>query len=251
MKVTIITVSYNSVASIADTIRSVLSQTYKQIEYIIVDGNSTDGTMQIVKLFEADFCGRLRYSSEPDKGIYDAMNKGLRMATGDVVGFLNSDDYFTTNDVISQLVAAFSRDDIDAVYGDVHFIHVHKPEKTVRYYSSKRFSPFWLRFGFMPAHPSFYLKRKVYEQVGGYSLDYKIGADFEMMVRLFHLHHISYRYLPIDCVTMRLGGASTRGYVSHKTLLVEDVKACREHGLYTNVLLVASKFLYKVLEFRW
>ncbi len=251
MKVTIITVSYNSVASIADTILSVLNQTYKQIEYIIVDGKSTDGTMQVVKQFEIAFRGRLHYCSEPDRGIYDAMNKGLGMATGDVVGFLNSDDYFTSKDVVSRLVAAFSSDDIDAVYGDVHFIHADKPEKTVRYYSSKHFSPFWLRFGFMPAHPSFYLKRKVYERVGGYCLDYKIGADFEMMVRLFHLHHISYRYLSIDCVTMRLGGASTKGYASHKTLLVEDVRACREHGLYTNVWLVALKFLYKLLEFRW
>lgn len=250
MKVTIITVSYNSVASIADTIRSVLSQTYKQIEYIIVDGNSTDGTMQIVKQFEADFCGRLRYSSEPDKGIYDAMNKGLRMATGDVVGFLNSDDYFTSNDVISRLVAAFSRDDIDAVYGDVHFIHAHKPEKTVRYYSSKRFSPFWLRFGFMPAHPSFYLKRKVYEQVGGYSLDYKIGADFEMMVRLFVVNKINGVYLPLDFVTMRLGGVSTKNIKSRMILIREDVKACRDNGGYTNVLMICTKFLYKILGLR-
>ncbi len=251
MKVSIITAAYNSVASIEDTIKSVLAQTYADIEYIVVDGNSNDGTLEVVRRYEPRFDGRIKWISETDKGIYDAMNKGIQMATGEIVGILNSDDYFTTHDVIERMVKVFSDDSsIDAIYGDVHFIHDGQPEKCVRYYSSRHFHPRWLRFGFMPAHPSFYCRREVYEKAGLYKTDYAIGSDYEMMVRLFLVHHIRARYIPMDFVTMRTGGASTKNIHSRMALIRDDVRGCRENGIYTNSLMVSLKFFYKIFEFK-
>ncbi len=249
MKVSIVTATYNSARTISDTIKSVLGQTFQDIEYIVIDGNSTDMTVSVIKQYEPLFESRLKWLSEKDGGIYDAMNKGIRIATGDVVGILNSDDYFTSNDVIERMVAAFS-DGVDAVYGDVHFIHDGELDKVVRYYSSKPFRPFWLRFGFMPAHPSFYCKREVFEKAGLYKTDYLIGSDYEMMVRLFMVHKINAKYLPLDFVTMRIGGASTAGVRSRLQLIKDDVRGCRENGIYTNPLMISMKFLYKVFEFR-
>ncbi len=250
IKVSIITVAYNSAATIAETIASVLAQSYKNIEYIIVDGQSADGTIDILRQYEPKFSGRLRWLSEKDNGIYDAMNKGITMATGDVVGILNSDDYFTSTNVIEKMAKAFEDENIDATYGDIHFIRDGQPGKCIRYYSSKRFSPTWLRFGFMPAHPSFYARREVLEKIGPYKTDYKIGSDYEMMVRLFYVHRIRARYLPIDFVTMRTGGLSTRNIRSKLQLIKDDVRACRENGIYTNAAMISLKFLYKIFEFK-
>lgn len=250
MKISIITASYNSVKTLADTMESVLSQTYIDWEYIIVDGGSKDGTVDLIKKYEPRFGDKLKWTSEPDHGIYDAMNKGISRATGDVVGILNSDDYYTSEDVLSVIASALSYNRLDAVYGDIHFIHDGKPNKVVRYYSSRHFRPFWLRFGFMPAHPSFYVRRSVYEKAGLYNTAYKIGSDFEMMVRLFRKQHIRYQYLAKDFVTMRTGGMSTKSLKSRRMLLAEDVRACRSNGIYTNKFIVALKYLYKVLEYR-
>lgn len=250
MKVSIVTVTYNSAQTLVDAMKSVLEQTYHDIEYIIVDGASTDSTIDIIRQYELQFKNRLKWISEKDDGIYDAMNKGIQLATGDVVGILNSDDYFTSSDVIARMITAF-RDGVDAVYGDVHFIHDGEPNKCIRYYSSKHFRPFWLRFGFMPAHPSFYCRRGVYERAGYYKTDYAIGSDYEMMVRLFKVHHINARYIPMDFVTMRTGGASTRNVQSRLVLLKDDVRGCRENGVYTNIPMICMKFLYKIFEFRF
>ena len=251
MKVSVITVTYNSVNTIADTIQSVLRQTYKDIEYLIIDGGSVDGTQNIIKKFESKFQGRLKWISEKDGGIYDAMNKGIRMATGDIVGILNSDDYYTSDDVVANFVPAFFDTDIDAIYGDIHFVHKGFPDKIVRYYSSRLFSPFWLRFGFMPAHPSFYVRRELYSRYGYYRTDYKIGSDFEMMVRLFDKHEIRGKYISKDFVTMRTGGASTKNIHSRLTLIKEDIRACRENEVYTNTLMICTKFLYKIFGFKF
>lgn len=250
MKISIITATYNSAQTLGHTIESVIRQTYPDIEYIIVDGASTDDTQQIVKRYEPQLRGKMKWLSEKDHGIYDAMNKGIQMATGDIVGILNSDDYFTSDDIIEQMASAFHDESIDAVYGDIHFIRNGQPDKCIRYYSSKRFSPVWLRFGFMPAHPSFYCRRKIFKKAGLYKTDYQIGSDYEMMVRLFMKHHIKARYLPIDFVTMRTGGASTRNVRSRLQLIKDDVRGCRENGIYTNALMVSVKFLYKVFEFK-
>lgn len=250
MKISIITASYNSGKTIRHTVESVLRQTYPDFEYIVVDGGSTDNSIDIVKEYQVAFKGRLKWISEKDKGIYDAMNKGIRMATGDVVGILNSDDFYTDENVLQTVADNFMNHSVDAVYGDIHFVREGNLDKCVRYYSSKLFSPFWLRFGFMPAHPSFYCKREVFEKAGLYSLDYKIGADYEMMVRLFRKFGISSRYISKDFVTMRTGGASNHHFSNRLTLIREDVKACRDNGIYTNSFLVSLKFLYKIFEFR-
>ena len=249
--ISIITATFNSAKTLKDTIQSVLRQTNKDFEYLIIDGGSTDETIDIVKSYESEFSGRLKWVSEKDQGIYDAMNKGIKMASGDVVGILNSDDYFTSDDILQTVDNAFKSHEIDAIYGDIHFIRDGNPQKCIRYYSSRMFTPFWLRFGFMPAHPSFYCKREVFEKAGLYSLDYKIGADYEMMVRLFKKYRIMSQYINKDFVTMRTGGASNNNVRSRITLINEDVKACKENGVYTNCLFVMLKFMYKIFEFRF
>lgn len=248
--ISIITATFNSAKTLKDTIQSVLRQTNKDFEYLIIDGGSTDETIDIVKSYESEFSGRLKWVSEKDQGIYDAMNKGIMMASGDVVGILNSDDYFTSDDILQTVDNAFKSHEIDAIYGDIHFIRDGNPQKCVRYYSSRMFRPFWLRFGFMPAHPSFYCKREIFDKARLYSLDYKIGADYEMMVRLFKRHKIKSLYVNKDFVTMRTGGASNNNVRSRLTLIEEDVKACRVNGIYTNRFFIMLKFLYKIFEFR-
>lgn len=251
MKISIITATFNSEKTLQDTLDSVLRQDYRNIEHIIIDGGSTDSTVDIIRVYASKTTSHsVKWVSEKDRGIYDAMNKGIAMATGDVIGILNSDDYFTSYDVVSKLAKPFEDETLDAVYGDIHFIHDGEPDKVTRYYSSKIFSPFWVRFGFMPAHPSLYVRKEIYDKVGLYKLDYKIGADFEMVVRMFHVHKIKAHYINMDFVTMRNGGASTSGVQSHKLLLQEDARACRENGLYSNQFLISLKYLYKVFEFR-
>ena len=247
-KISIITICFNCASDLERTIKSVLAQTYRKIEYIIVDGGSTDHTPQILEKYKD--CIEC-IISESDDGIYDALNKGINMATGDYVGLLNSDDFFTADDVIERFVNNFEDPAIDAVYGDIHFIHPGEPNKCVRYYSSKRFHPRWLRFGFMPAHPSFYARKNVLEKAGPYKTDYKIGSDYEMMVRLFRKQQIHAKYLPIDFVTMRTGGLSTRSVQSRIQLIRDDIRACRENGVYTNALFISLKFLYKIFEFKF
>ena len=252
MTILLITATYNSGKTVEDTLRSVLAQTYKEIDYWVVDGGSKDDTMDIVRKYEPLFGGRLHWISEPDRGIYDAMNKGISHSTGDVVGILNSDDHFTSNDVLERVAAEMQADNtLDAVYGDIHFIKDGAPDRIVRYYSSKPFRPFWLRFGFMPAHPSFYARREVFEKHGLYSLDYKIAADYDMMVRLFLKHRIKAKYMPMDFVTMLMGGLSTKGVRSRVVLVSEDVKACLTYGFYTNRFMISLKFLYKIFESRF
>ena len=250
MTISLITATYNSASTIADTLKSVLEQTYKDIEYWIIDGCSKDGTMDILRHYEPMFGGKLHIVSEPDRGIYDAMNKGIARATGDVVGLLNSDDYYTSNDALATIARFFSHNDADAIYGDIHFVNDSNPEKCVRYYSSALFRPWLLRFGFMPAHPSFYVRREVYRKYGTYSLDYKIASDYDLMVRLLYKHRIKATYIKKDFVTMRTGGISTKSVKNRLLISREDVKACRRNGLYTNIAFISVKYLYKVFEFK-
>ena len=248
MKISVITATYNSAATLRDTLESVLAQTHPDIEHIIVDGGSTDGTMEMVRAYESRYGGRLKYVSEKDKGLYDAMNKGIAMAAGDVVGLLNSDDFFTAPDVLSSVSAAFDNGGIDAVYGDIHFVHGDNLQKCTRYYSSRLFRRPWMRLGFMPAHPSFYCRREVYEKYGGFDLSYKIAADFECLLRLIFVHRIRLRYIPKDFVTMRTGGASTSGLASHKQIMRDHQRAFKANGVYSNVPLESLRYLYKIAE---
>lgn len=246
MKISIITATFNSGGTVRDTLESVLRQTFRDIEYIIVDGASTDTTLDVVREYEPKFGGRLRWISEPDRGIYDAMNKGLAMATGDVVGILNSDDFFSSDEVLEHVADALSNSEIDAVYGDIHFVGDDDLTKCVRYYSSKRFRRWQMRMGFMPAHPSFYCRRSVYERYGVFDASYRIAADFEQLLRLIYIHRISTRYLPLDFVTMRTGGASTTGMNSHKRILQEHLRAYRENGVRSNIFLEGLRYPCKL-----
>lgn len=248
MKVSVITVTWNSGATLRDTLESVLRQTYPDIEHIIVDGGSTDNTMALIKEYEPRYNGRLRYICEPDKGIYDAMNKGIRMATGNVVGILNSDDFYTSDNAVETIAKKMECDDVDAVYGDIHFVNDDDLKKCVRYYSSRPFRRWWMRFGFMPAHPSFYCRREVYMKYGTFDISYKVAADFECLLRLIFIHRIKIKYLPLDFVTMRTGGASTSGMSSHKRILHDHQLAFRNNGVYSNVLFEFMRYGYKICE---
>ena len=245
MKVSIITVTYNSANTLADTIESIISQDYPDIEYIVVDGCSTDGTLDIISRYEPHIT---KYISEPDKGIYDAMNKGIAMATGDVVGILNSDDFYTSPDVLEQVAKVMAGGGIDAVYGDVHYVHDEHLDKCVRYYTSRPFHRRWMRFGFMPAHPSFYCRRSVYEQYGAFNLSYKVAADFENLLRLIFVHRIRTHYIAKDFVTMRTGGASSSGLRSHKQIMRDHLRALRQNQVYSNPLMLGLRYPYKLCE---
>lgn len=248
MKISVITATWNSGATLRDTLESVLGQTYPDFEHIIVDGGSTDNTMALVCDYEHRYGGRLRYVSEPDRGIYDAMNKGIGMATGDIVGILNSDDFYTAADVLELVARAMDDGDTDAVYGDIHYVLDRDLQKCIRYYSSKHFHRRWMRLGFMPAHPSFYCRKEIYEQYGGFNLSYKIAADFECLLRLIFIHRIRTRYLPKDFVTMRTGGASTNGLASHKQILQDHQRAFKANGIYSNIAFESLRYLYKIYE---
>ena len=245
MKISIITVSFNSAETIKDTIKSVLAQTYSDIEYIIVDGGSKDGTLDVIKRY-ADRIQRV--VSEPDQGIYDAMNKGIKLATGDVIGILNSDDFYENEGVISLIADAFSTSGAGVVFGDLVFVDRKDVNCIRRYYSSKKFRPWKLRIGWMPPHPATFVRASVYEKVGAYALNYKIAADCEMFVRMLLVHNIFFHRVPHVLVRMRLGGVSTNGIKSSWLLNKEIVRACRTNNNYTNILFVLSKIPFKLLE---
>ena len=249
MKISVVTVSHNSESTILSTLESVLAQSYADYELIIVDGASSDGTMEVVREFEPRFGDKLRYISEPDSGIYDGMNKGIAMASGDVIGFLNSDDYFTSNDILQKVANALICSDVDAVYGDVHYVRSTNPNRCVRYYSSKRFRPWKMLMGWMPAHPSFYCRREIYEKYGQFDANLSLAADFDLMLRLIYINNINTRYLPLDFVTMRMGGASSRGVDSHSVIIREHIYSFRKNGVRSNVLLDCMRYPFKLWEF--
>lgn len=247
-KISLITVTFNSDKTLRDTINSVLKQTYTNIEYIVVDGLSKDNTMDIVREYEPQFEGRMKWISEKDKGLYDAMNKGVRMAMGDVVGILNSDDFFTANDVLEKVAAGFD-EQTDAVYGDLHYVHPDDLQHSVRYYSSKIFKRNLMRMGFIPAHPTFYCRRECFDKFGYYKTDYKIAADFDLLLRFIYVNRIRIKYLPMDMVTMRTGGASTNGLKSRMGGMNEHLRSLRENGVKSNRFILSLRYFYKITEY--
>jgi glycosyltransferase involved in cell wall biosynthesis len=243
-KVSIITVCFNSKKSIRDTIESVLSQDYPLLEYIIIDGGSTDQTMSIVKEYD----DRVPIIvSEKDSGIYDAMNKGIALASGEIIGMLNSDDIYISRHVVSELIDKMQSENADSVFADLVIVDPDNLDKVLRYYDSSFFSPKKFRFGWMPAHPTFFVKKSLYDKVGPYSLDYKISADYEMLIRLLWVHRASYAYLKKPVVRMRYGGASTANLSRNILLNKEIVQACRANGISTNLFLVLLKIPTKLL----
>lgn len=245
MRLSIVTVCFNSEATIEQCIRSVLSQDYVDIEYIVIDGGSTDKTPEIVERYLSSIS---TFVSESDDGIYDAMNKGIRACTGDIIGILNSDDAYASNNEISEVVKSFELNPkAKIVLGNVQFINFDTG-RIIRNYSAKRFRPYKLRFGWMPPHPASFIKRDIYENYGLYSLDFKISADYERFVHWIYVRRIEFAKLHRTIVNMRVGGASTAGFKSVYTLNKEIVRACKQNGLYTNIFLLLFKFPFKLLE---
>jgi len=245
LNISIITVVRNNKETIKDAIESVLNQNYKNIEYIIIDAVSTDGTVEIVKNYGNKIS---KFVSEPDKGLYDAMNKGIKLATGDIVGILNSDDLYIDNTVISKVVNAFEEQKVDAIFADLIFVHPNNLNKTVRHYSSEKFHPSKFAYGWMPAHPTFFVKKGCYEKYGLYKTDYKIAADYELLTRFLHRYKISYYYLPEILIKMRTGGISTQNLKSNWILNKEIIRACAENDIKTNMLKISLKYFQKVFE---
>lgn len=246
MKISIITVCFNSQDYIQTTIDSVLSQDYPDIEYIIVDGNSTDRTLEIINSYGSRIS---KWISEPDSGIYDAMNKGIRMSTGDIVGIVNSDDFFHRKNSISMIAKTFKENPVQSVFADIIFVKRDEPEKQVRYFSSKRFRPWKMRFGFIPAHPTFFTYKESFEKYGYYQTDFEIAADFELLLRFLFKYKLSYKYIPMDLMKMRTGGVSTRAFNSTITINRENFKAFRMNGFYTNYLFLFSRYFIKVFHY--
>ena len=248
MKISIITVTFNSAQTIKSTLESVLSQEYEDYEYLVIDGGSKDATVEIVKEFEPRFEGRMHWISERDNGMYDGINKGIRMATGDVVGIINSDDFFHRKDVFSKVAEAFLDKSIEAIYGDVRFVNPDNLDKTIRYYSSRNWKPWKFRFGFMPAHPSFYTYKENFEKYGYYKYDYHIAADYELLIRHLYSNRVPSKYIPFDFMKMRTGGRSTSGLKSNWILNKEIVRACKENGIWTCMPILFCKYFIKVFE---
>jgi glycosyltransferase involved in cell wall biosynthesis len=244
MKVSIITVVKNNVATIEDAITSVASQSYPKIEHIMIDGASTDGTIDVIDKHIKELA---RVLSEPDRGIYDAMNKGLGLATGDIIGFLNADDFYADTAVVSEVVDIFLKHRVDAVFGDLVFVAPDNLGKTLRYYESKSFNSTMIARGWMPAHPTLFIRKPVYEHFGYFKVDYDIAADFEFVARIFGKETVPYYYFPKVMVKMRQGGVSTKSLKSTWILNKEILRACRENGIRTNVFKLLSKYPRKIL----
>lgn len=245
MKISVITVCYNSAKTLERSLQSVVGQDWLAIEHIVIDGASTDGSKDILERFRSRLACLV---IEPDNGIYDAMNKGLAHATGDVVCFLNADDQYASANVLSKVASNMVGQNLDALMGDVGFFHESNSERMVRRYRSERFSPSRLAWGWMPAHPALFLRKEVVQRVSLFKTDYRIAGDFEFIVRAFHGHALRYRHFPEVLVNMQIGGVSTAGWRAKIRLNQEVLRACRENGLQTNMLKILSKYPAKMLE---
>ncbi len=245
MKISIITVAYNSADTIAETMDSVAKQTYADLEHLVVDGASKDDT---VKIAQAHSTSCTRITSEPDKGIYDAMNKGLAHATGDIVCFLNADDAYADPEVLSRVAHEMQQHGLDALFGDVVFFNPGAPERNVRRYRSDRFCPDRLAYGWMPAHPALFMRRSIYQELGGFRTHFRIAGDFDFVVRAFAPGQLRYRYLPLIMVRMQSGGVSNAGLRSKWLLNQEVLRSCRENGIRTNIFKILSKYPAKLME---
>jgi glycosyltransferase involved in cell wall biosynthesis len=249
MKISIITVCYNSEKSIQATIASVLEQTYANIEYIVVDGSSTDRTLDIIKEYEPKFNGRMRWVSEPDEGIYDAMNKGIAMALGEIVGILNSDDVYTSADVIADIMRHFAVQQCDAVYGDLVYVDAENTAKIKRYWQAGQYKKQLFKYGWMPPHPTFFVKKEIYATCGMFRTDFRSAADYEFMLRVIHKAQITLAYIPKILVTMRTGGASNANLHSRYRNNKEDRKAWKVNQLKPYFFTLMLKPVRKIPQY--
>jgi len=247
MKVSIITATYNSEKTLSSCMDSVLSQNYSDIEYIIIDGASNDGTLALIESY-AIKNPNIVYYSDKDRGIYDALNKGIELSTGDIIGFVHSDDYLADNTVIDQIVKAFLKFDVIGVYGDLHYVASSNVQKVIRYWRSQPFKEKLLLRGWMPAHPTLFLKKEVYKNKGSFDLNYKIAADYDFILRVFQDKNYTFKYLPITVTKMRIGGASNKGIKNLIRKTREDYRASRNNGLRLPLKVVLFKNFSKIQQ---
>lgn len=246
MKISIITISYNSAQTIEDTIQSVLSQDYPDIEYIIIDGKSTDSTIDIIEKYKTRIS---KFISEKDSGIYNAMNKGIKMATGDVIGIINSDDIYANPNVISHVIKKFTKTDAEGVYGDLVYVSRTNTQKISRIWQAGEYKEGMFLKGWMPPHPSFYVKRSVYERYGLFNTQLKSAADYELMLRFIHKEKIKVSYLPEVMVKMRTGGQSNLSFANRIKANKEDRLAWKLNGLKPGTFTMLLKPISKIGQF--
>lgn len=246
MKITIITVVYNAEQHIRDCIKSVLEQTYIDKEYILIDGNSTDKTYQIAQEYQEEIAVLV---SEPDKGMYDALNKGIGLATGKVIGILNADDILADREVIAKVASTFATEKVDAVYGDLNYVAPEDTSRVQRKWRSNNARPEDLVWGWMPAHPTLYLKKELFDRYGEYSLNYGTAADYELMLRFLYKHRVSTVHLPVLMVNMRSGGMSNQDMKHRYHALLNDYRALKHNGIPFPLLALILKKLRKIRQF--
>ncbi|MEN8121865.1 MAG: glycosyltransferase family 2 protein [Bacteroidota bacterium] len=228
MTISIITATYNNEKTIEQTIQSVLKQTYPNIEYIIIDGKSTDETLNIIEKYKNKVS---KVVSETDKGMYDALNKGIKIATSEIIGFLHADDFYKDEKVIEKIAEVFKTKNTESVYGDLEYVSSINPDKIIRQWKAEPFSIKELKKGWMPPHPTFFVKREIYKKYGNFNLNYKIAADYDLMLRFLGKHKISTSYLPEVLVKMRWGGKSNRSLANIVQKSKEDYFALKENNI--------------------
>jgi glycosyltransferase involved in cell wall biosynthesis len=243
-KISLITVVYNAENTIADCIESVIGQNFRNIEYIIIDGASTDGTIQIIQKYKHHLT---HFVSEPDKGIYDAMNKGIKLATGDVVGILNADDFFADNTVLSVIAGTFEKKNTNIIYGDLDYINAKG--KVIRKWRSGKFTSKSFNLGWMPPHPTFYCKRNLFEKFGLYSLNYGTAADYELMIRYLYVNKLTAAYINKVIIKMKTGGKSNKSFNNRVKGLFFDLMAMRNNRILLPFLALLVKPLRKIIQY--
>ncbi len=246
MKVSIITITYNSAATLKETIESVVNQTYSNIEYIVVDGLSQDNTLSIVNNYKDKIS---KVVSEKDKGLYDALNKGINLATGDLVGILHSDDFYTHPQVIEHVVKALEENNADAVYADLYYVDRNDTSKIFRKWKSGHYKHGMFYKGWMPPHPTFFAKKSCYQKFGMFNLNFNSAADYELLLRLIHKHQIKLAYLPEFIIKMRVGGKSNQSFSNRLKANQEDRKAWKVNGLKPKFYTLYVKPLRKIVQF--
>lgn len=245
MKISIITITYNSESTIRDTIKSVISQNYDDIEYIIVDGLSSDSTLNIVNEYQNKIS---KVISEKDHGLYDALNKGILLASGEVIGIIHSDDFYTSNDVISKVANTFIFNQCDAVYADLYYVDKNDANKIFRKWKSGIYKHGMFYKGWMPPHPTFFVRKECYQKYGTFNLKLKSAADYELMLRFIHKHKIKLAYLPEFIIKMRVGGKSNVSIVNRLRANSEDRKAWKINGLKPHFYTLYAKPLRKIIQ---
>lgn len=245
MKISIVTATYNSASTVGDTLNSIVRQDYGDIEHIIIDGVSKDNTLTIVRSFPHV----AKMISEPDKGIYDAMNKGVQMAGGEVIGILNSDDFYNSSQVLSKVAALFEDPAVDAVYGDLQYVHQHNIQKIVRTWRAGAFRKNSLYYGWMPPHPTFFVRRRVYDKAGLFNISLRSAADYELMLRMLLKYDAQVKYIPEVLVKMRIGGLSNASFKNRLRANREDRLAWQLNGLKPYFFTTWLKPLRKIFQF--